>query len=75
MVSGILAGRQNMVSKAGGRMTKRVMEVSGRTFENEAYFFNFRFHVAVPVIIAGFMLFYYRGHRKSHGEIPWHILN
>ena len=38
-----------MVSKAGGRMTKRVMEVSGRTFENE-HNFLIPFHVGVLVI-------------------------
>ena len=61
VVSGILAGRQNMVSKAGGRMTKRVMGSVRAELLKMKHTFLIPLHVAVPVIIAGFMLFYYRG--------------
>ena len=49
-------------------MTKRVMGSVRAELLKMKHTFLIPFHVAVPVIIAGFMLFYYReDHRKSHG--------
>lgn len=42
-------------------MTKRVMGSVRAELLKMKHTFLIPFHVAVPVIIAGFMLFYYRG--------------